>query len=714
MSAVRFFPIRWFEDFSWKSVQVIGQLENNQSVFIRVAFRPYFTIKYSSNITSDEIDEAHAYLMSETPVDEVSPMKDTIGFYRVYILNKDDYFDSINFYKSNGLGTILDEFQDIKSKFFAEKRINPGSWQQATDLRTLLYNVTTNTSYTSYELEFYTKNISSIDYNVPIPKCKIAFFDIEAIPSDNVSFPDEEAEGHVDNIFAFSLVDVTPTQVRNIIYILTDQLLPEKYTTDPLRTGQAYQVEIIRASSEKELIQRFFEGLAQIRPNRLVSMNGRRFDINYIGARARALGIQLPSFTPILEYKPYFYPTTIVQTKPFPLVDEVWALSTPSISQIDILDFYRRLLPQLGNHKLETLGKLILGRGKTGLGIQEMFAKYRHGTPSDLLEIIDYSIIDSILLYDLWNASNVDQQLALMASEWRNDAEYVLTHNPEILFEDLIRYIQPDIPTKQYNPGKPISTERKQGIHRNIYLYSFSIVYATFLEQLQDPLSTVIANYFRNTIDAIIPFKSGYFPVTFAQVQDFILSQVNSDQVIWIEENSLAVAENPISPSDKQGPITFLPILDFIPLIIVSQKSWILVNRSGVIFKKGMSSFVRPPFRLIERYVNYLISFLINKPGQPVHFPNFDTSLEDFILETKVTAEDFATMPSRKADIIQQLRELNTPITTTWRKVRYIKTKAGNIIEEIYSKNPDIYISEIDLKYYNSSLQKTLKSINYT
>lgn len=704
MSAIRFFPIRWFESGNWKSIQVIGQLENQQPVYIRVSFRPYFTVRYPTDTTTVSINDAHDYLMSETPIAEVLTLNEVERLYRVYVANKDDYYDSIKFYKSNGSGTILDEKQNIKSKFFAERKINPGSWQQATDLRTLFHNVTTNTNYTSYELEYYTRNIISIDFNAPIPQGRTVFFDIEAIPSDDVSFPDAEKDRPADNIFAFSLVYVSSIGIRYIQYILTDHELPKRYTL----SEKSYQVEIVKASSEKELIQKFFEELALIRPNRMVSMNGRRFDLNYIGARVRALKIKLPPFTPILSYEPYFYETVIVQTEPIPSVDQVWALSTPSISQIDLLDFYRRLLPQLGNHKLETLGQLILKRGKTGLSVQEMFAKYRHGTPEDLLEIIDYSMTDSILLYELWVTSQIDQKLASMANEWKNDAEYVITNDMNDLFEDLIRYIQTNVPEKKYDPGKHITTERKPGIHRNVYFYSLSPIYLSVLQQhgLQDPLSSVIANYFQNTNDGIIPFESGYFPVTFAQVQEFISAQIPKDQLIWIEKNSIAVSGN-----INQELMKFLPTTGFSPLVIVSQKSWIIVDKSGMVFKKGLTAFVRPPFKLIDRYVNYLINFLITYPDQPVQFTNLETNLEDFVLEDKVTAEDFSSPPKRKLDIIQQLRELGAIAPTTWRKIRYIKTTEGNIIEGIYSQNPDRYIPIIDQTYYNTALQKALNSV---
>jgi hypothetical protein len=691
MSVIRFFPIRWFESGNWKSIQIIGTLENRQPVYIRVAFKPYFTVRYPDNVTIEDITDAHEYLITETPIADVSILNEAEKLYRFYVANKDDYYDSIKFYKRNGMGEILDETQEIKSKFFAEKKINPGAWQQANDLRTLYHNVTMNSSYTVYELEFYSRNIVSLDLNIPIPQGRTIFFDIEVIPSDDISFPDAEKEGPVDNIFAISLVDGN----RYIVFILTDKELPEKFTIK----GTPYQVEIVRVADEKALIQSFFDELQLIRPNRMVSMNGRRFDINYIGARCRALGIILPTFTPILNYEPYFYETTIVQKEPIPFVDQVWALSAPSISQIDLLDFYRRLLPQLGNHRLETLSQTILKRGKTGLGIQEMFAKYRHGTTEDLLEIIGYSIIDSILLYELWATSQIDQKLAVMSNEWKNDAEYVLTHGMNKLFDDLMRYIQPNIPDKLYNPGKPIETERKAGIHRNVYFYSLSPIYLMFINQQQDVLSNTIVNYFQNTNDGIIPFESGYFNVTFNQVQEFILSRV--EQIVWIEKNSLATTV----------PLNFLPNISFAPLVIVSQKSWIVVDQTGMIFKKGMNLLVRPPFLLLQKYVDYLIDFLIKHPDQPVTFPNLETNLQDFTLEDKISAQDFVSPPKRKLEIVQQLRELKSPIPTTWRKVKYIKTTEGPVIEEIYSQNPEKYIALIDQKYYNNTLQNALKTI---
>lgn len=256
-------------------------------------------------------------------------------------------------------------------------------------------------------------------------------------------------------------------------------------------------------------------------------------------------------------------------------------------------------------------------------------------------------------------------------------------------------------------------TERKSGIYHNVYIYSLSPIYIAILQQHKE--SQLIANYFQNTNDGIVPFISGYYPVTFAQVQEFILSKIPVDDIIWIEKNSIAVV-SPIpsisgAPEMEQGPINFLPVINYAKLLIISQKSWILVDRAGLVFKKGLGSFVRPLFKLIEKYIDYLIKFSIENPNRPVDFPLLETDLNDFVLENKVTATDFAKTPKRKEVIIQQLREMNVSVPTTWRKVRYLKTTQGDIIEEVFKINPDAYIALLDQNYYNKTLQNTLKSV---
>lgn len=706
MSIVRFFPIKWFEDAKWRSIQVTGYLENGRSIYLHVKFKPFLTIKYMNDISEVIIEDNHNFLTSETPVAEIKHIKDAI--YRIYVQDKEDYFNTVDFVKKNIDCKIIDETQSIKSKFFSERSILPGFWQQASNLQTLSFNISANDKYASTDLEFYTDHIQTIDHDAPIPRGKNVFFDIECIPNDDVSFPDAERDQPPDRIFAISLVLVSPTVKVNNIYLLTGQELPNEMKTNKERTEREYNIVVYTVATEKELLERFYQDLLLINPDRLISMNGRQFDINYIVERSKSLGVMISPFTKILKYIPQTEIITIAKTKPFPILNQVWSIDTPGVSQIDLLDFYGRFFPNLGNHKLETIGLTVLGRGKTGLGIREMFERYRRGTKEDLEIIIDYSIVDSILLSELWETSQIEKVLTQWASFWRSDSEDVITTDMEKLFDDLLRYWTSDIPEKKNDIGKYIETERMPGIHHNIYLYNLSPLYLSYLSKLPDPFAQSISKYFSGSDYGYIPFKSKYFPVSFDDVRKFLNQYIPNERRIWIEENSLAIL---LPVGEGEIPYPFINLVEHIPLVIVANKSWITVNTRGIIFRKGLSSFVRPPFKLIDRYVNYTIDSLIKNPTEIIKYPDFETSLDDFILEAKVTAEDFSTMPKRKEEIINQLRELGIPITTSWRKIRYIKTVSGIVIEDIYLKDTEKYAKMIDLKYYNGILRRSLASV---
>ena len=703
MSTWTFYPICWFEHAKWKSVQVIGRLDDGQSVYLRIGFRPYFTVQYPLDSRVEDLNERHEYLLAETPVVEVATEDENQKIYRLYLIDREDYYQTVSFFKDNIQAVILDEKQDIKSKFFAEKKLKPGSWQVASNLKTLRSNTRTGKSYTVCDLEAYTTGIVSVDRNAPIPDGVNAFLDIEAIPSDDLHFPDADAERPPDIIFAISLI----VGLNNVIYILTNREIPSRYITS---TRPRHEVTVVRCGTEKELLEEFFKGLAQVRPDRMITMNGRHFDMNYIGVRSKSLGVQIPPFTKIRDFVPFFREITIVQKKPFPSIDRVQALFTPGIQQIDLLDFYRRLLPHLGNHKLETIGKVVLGRGKTGLTIPELFARYRRAAPEDIAIIIDYSILDSILLRELWSSSQIGLRLAVWANFWKQEAEDVLVTEKEDLFKNLYNYYWLSAPEK-YNIGRAPGVERKPGIHYNVYIYSLSDIYLTTLEQLGDRVAYFFTDYFKTTDDGIIPFKSGYFNVKFKQVEDFIRTQIPDDRIVWIEENSVAVLGNRPTNSEDLGPVPFFPLVYYIPLIVVEQKSWLLIDQSGTTFKKGTSAFVRPPFPLVDKYINTMIQSLLEHPGQPVNRPNIESTMEDLVLETKVSATDFTRIPKQKEAIIRQLNELGLPVLRTWRKVRYIQTLQGPVIEEIYSMSPEKYGQQIDIQFYNKKLDEILKRV---
>lgn len=719
MSSVTFYPISWFMDDNWKTMQITGYTDNNVSIYIRTPFNPYFTIEYNDEeITTDVIEQNHKYLLDETPIIKILKSKSGYNRYKFYTKDRNSYYTSLNFFKNNYPAPILDNYQSIVSKFFTDKNIVPGKWVRAFNLHTLKYTQETGHKYSTCEIELYANEVHNIDWNIAPKAGIIAFFDIETISHDEISFPDPESFQPPDNIFSISLVvkNTILDTLQLYIFILTDKTLPPKIHYDKFNIKQ--DVNIIVSVSEAELIISFFAVLKEIGPDIWVTMNGINFDINYIGTRSKILGInnRISNFTKIINYKPTFYQTTIYQKVPFPNVNEVYVINTPGIVQIDLLDVYRKLYNFFGNHKLDTISQYLLGRGKTGLSVKDMFYKYKYGNVEDLLEIMDYSINDSILLYDLWVKSNLDQELSEHVNFWRNIPEVVSASDMDSLFVDLIH----DLVYREYNKmvninqtllnrydvGKILETERKAGIHMGVNVYTLHEVYLKFLKELNTPLSDLIVQYFDNTDYGIIPFRSGYFNVKFDDVLAFIDEKIPKEQQIWVDDLSVAVnSKYPIDPIFKHTSTVH---------VIIASKSWIVINEEGFVFKKGLSALVRPPFLLLEKYIDYIVEYVKSNPQvvSRLNFPQLPSTIDDFVMKMKITKEDFLNPSAKKEPIIKQLRQFGISKTPTWITVNYIQTVDGPIIEQVYKTNIPKYSKLIDTKYYNNIINNVLKSIN--
>lgn len=684
MSSVKFFPIKWELDTRWTSVKINGYTDKSKSIFMRVYFSPYFTIQYNPNV---DIQELHEYITDQTPIEKMEQINENI--YRIYTKDKENYNAAINFYVSNNLGLILDKDQHPLSKFFSFAKINPGSWQEAHHLQSLRANVTSAKKYAKTDLQYYSSHIESINLDLDYPKTVNAFWDIEAISEDDVSFPDAEQEP--DNIFAISLVvDYRGEFVENIVYFLTDQELDENY-----ENSVGLQAKIVTLKTEKELIYRFFEDLGKINPDRLIGYNSRRFDFNYIGARAMILGVPIPKFTKYSSMAPSFYKKFHSQIRPFPSYEEIWAMDMNGISQIDMLDLFRVLYPTFGTHRLDFVSNRILGKGKTGLEIADMFRYYRRNLPEELKVIIDYSITDSYRLYELWEAADLSKNLYRLSNLWKADAEHLNEVPTERLFDDYIKYMYSPPPQKLYR-AKSIGVERTAGIYRDVYLYSMSDIYLKTISNLG---FSDIASHFEETNDGVVLFKSGYFNVNGDELSALVKSQV--PELVWIDDLTIATTK-------QNNNLNFLAKLN---LVIVSDKSWIQVDDTGAISKHGFNEMVRPPFNLAQRYIDYIINKLITQK-EKFNLPTLDSNFDDFVLTTKISSKDFIDKPAKKQQIIEQLNMVGHKITRTWQKINYINTKEGPIIEDIYSKDLPKYVALLDMDWYDKKLHNILKKIS--
>lgn len=683
MSVIRILPTCWFESPNWRSVQLFGRLSNGNTIYLRVENKPYFTVRYPDSIEESIIEESHSFLLTKMPIESIKRLSDRI--YRLYTGSKSDYTDAITFYKRNGSGEIVDAKQSVKSKFFTDRGIFPGSWQEASNLQTLRSEYV----YSKADLEFFTRDLVSIDQKGEKPTASVLFFDLEVVSTDRTSFP--LATNPEDRIISISSLQLDRTGAKKTLYMLTPLTIDRR--------------EVRTFLTEKELIEAFLNDLSVLSPDYIVGYNSKRFDINYIGERVRLLKIRVPNISKIINHNSYFYSVNLIQRTPFFSKENVRAIRTPGISQIDLLDLFRRTMPKIGNHRLETVATLLLGRGKFTLPIPEMFAAYDSGTVEGIEKIADYSLEDSVLLKDLWLETDVQTTLLLTADFWKADAQHCLDTDGQPLFRDLIGWITFDPPPSDYRVDEEIDPPIPKGIYRDLYMNSMSRVYTEVIRRTGTELAIVIADYFANSSEGEVAFASGYFPVSYADA--YQLAKDSTDSYLFRLDNDVVATKERVE--------SLLKPEAFFPLMIVSGKSWLAVMKEGVVLKKGMSSFVRPPFKLIARYMDYIVKLLIDNPEmdmKTLNYPNLETTFDDYIMEMKITTDNYIAPPEAKREIVQQMKELQLPPPVIWRTVRYIKTLDGIVIEELYSRDVERWIERLDLAFYSERLRAAISSIS--
>lgn len=283
-------------------------------------------------------------------------------------------------------------------------------------------------------------------------------------------------------------------------------------------------------------------------------------------------------------------------------------------------------------------------------------------------------------IYDLWVEHGTTEYLASIANLWMTSVDRVLTTPPSRLFTDLVQAFEP-LPCAC--PKARLESEAKTGVYRDVYLYSTSDLCLDAIARTSTLLASKVVQHFRGSNMGVVPYRSGYFPVDKIRVPD--------DEILWLRDHVL------VTKTRRHGiPAKRLPIF------IIWSKSCVIVDEDGNVYKHGLSRLVRPPFTMVDRYLDYLIDHLVKHKRKRVVFPKLELELDDFAMETKVTPKDL------ESPLVQQMLEHKITIERPWHQVRYIKTRHGLVIEDIYSKDPEKYIRDLDLEYYNRQVREIL------
>jgi predicted PolB exonuclease-like 3'-5' exonuclease len=173
-----------------------------------------------------------------------------------------------------------------------------------------------------------------------------------------------------------------------------------------LRTRESLRVWSLGEpqSSEKELIERFFDGIEKYSPD-LVSWNGSGFDLPVLQYRALRHGVAAPR-----------YWETGDDDQAFRYNNYLNRFHWRHLDLMDVLSGYQ----SRGRASLEDVAALLGLPGKVGMHGEEVWAHYRAG---DLLAIRDYCEIDVINTYLIYLRFELIRG-RLMPSEYERELAY--------------------------------------------------------------------------------------------------------------------------------------------------------------------------------------------------------------------------------------------------------------------------------------------------
>ena len=150
-----------------------------------------------------------------------------------------------------------------------------------------------------------------------------------------------------------------------------------------LREGDTVKVFSLGEATEKDLIQRFFDGIERLVPQ-LVSWNGSGFDLPVLNYRALANGVAAPKFWDQGE-----------DDKDFRFNSYLGRYHARHCDLMDVLAMYQ---PRSGA-PLDELARLAGFPGKLGVGGAQVWAAYQAGRIGEIRNYCEADTVNTYLLY---------------------------------------------------------------------------------------------------------------------------------------------------------------------------------------------------------------------------------------------------------------------------------------------------------------------------
>ena len=611
-----------------------------------------------SNVSSDNLN-AQAVVSSVTVPD------------MMYVVNPD--FDHL----AEAINTNLwnkDNTSPIKS-LIRNRHLDPYGWMRVDN-----YNPNSSDENTTY-MSLHPSN----NHN-PVTIIKM-YWDIETLSkTDNFTTPDQEdSEIRLITIIGTFTHDDKITGYNAFVLVVTNNTI----TVDVDPNAKVYS-----CVDEKDLISKFFSIWSHIYPDYVIQYNGYSFDIPFMVIRAQKYGLNLPNIgrmvapvRGIYSSKRRYRTTFSVETS------TTWIV--PGTENIDLLYYFRKYYPYLNNHKLDTVCKYILSKGKTDMTIKEMFKIMRSDDPNGMEAVVKYSYIDTYLLYLLDTKLNIVTHLEKVCNDLLMTMEEFLSCDDIMCCKSLCYKIDIGSLILPFRSDEFTGIQQAKGIYRNVGCYNYSDL---LLDKISGDVSCMSYN------ERCMQEYMGLRDAPSSVIVTYVMSNYVDVDVITSTIESIGN----ILSINKHYYVKYLEessnLIDKEDIRFVFDRLNYVAIRDNNIVRYGLASIVRPMFPYVKSYVDKSLISIAN--GSTILDYNGITkdNLDEFAIETKVKPSKTYKGNGIKKILSKAVEQSGWKITS-WVTIRYfVLTDSYWIIDETSDKRPDI--STVDVNYYDGVIHK--------
>lgn len=659
------------------AIQLFGYTSKNQSVYVRIPFISTSIASYSESLEPELLEEAKDGTVSDDV--RFSLVGDNV----IIMTNPSDLSDQ----------TIYDEESDYTdpfgelATFFEQRKISTYQWLS-------ISHITPAKTQTNAELNYSTFNnfVKGIE-PIGVPKQKVFFWDIETYTES-----DEFTNADRDPVTLISVV-IADGLNKPKGYVLT-RLPMEKLDKVSIDT------EVINLKSEKQLLERFFKLWSDTDPDRTVTYNGDSYDIPYMIHRSIKLGVKFGQLGKIKGMDTRTKTETIL-TGGGP--EQKKRFITPGVENVDLLMYFRLRYPSFPNHKLDTVGHRLLGGGKTGLGIDEMFGIFKRRDPEEMKIAGYYSIIDSILLHDLYYGygetnniinGSVEYDIEWLCNRMAVTVEDLLHKKSKELINMLGYSIDPG--TITIDPGVVMedgshmknngdfTIKPRMGVYMNVYIYDYSAILYQTMKQSEYEITHTAASLM-NGSGIVLGRALWDANFTITDVKDIreYIDQINVDGIIVDLNKYNLVTVRPIEHE-------LLKLESTCKLYaILAPTSRYIVDDDNKITCHGKSDVCKPSTTMEEELIaGWIEHILARNPNFQFTPVDQNTPVDMLVKKIKIQASDEYSGNEAKMILYQQVKPI-----TTFKNVKYVYTQSG---VEVYKNQTT---DQLDLVVYNRILQ---------